>query len=183
MSKTIFLVGVMTALAAGCTQSDRSTASPTSQPAKLSDGRATTTEKCVLTQPIKSPAPQSTEGGPPDTSVQSWYSWFVNADRTIWMLDLPRVAGKPTKTAWFRPARTKLEVSGRRLDAPAPPLAARTSPTGNEYPHMFQPSTLTFPTEGCWEITARAGSSEARFVVKVQPKLAATTVPSDSLSH
>jgi hypothetical protein len=181
MSKNLFLIGVMTAFAAGCTQSDRTSAPATSQPAKLTEARATA-DKCVLTQPIKSPAPENTEGGPADTSVQSWYSWFVNADRTIWMLDQPRTAGQRTKTAWFRPARTKLEVTGRRLDAAAPPLAVRTSPTGDEYRHMFQPSTMTFPTEGCWEITAKAGASEARFVVKVQPK-PTTTMPSDVSSQ
>jgi len=86
------------------------------------------------------------------------------------MLDLPRIAGERTKTAWFRPPRTKLEITGRRLDADAPPLIATTSPTGDEYPHMFQPSSMTFPTPGCWEVIAKAGGSEARFVVNVQPK-------------
>jgi hypothetical protein len=92
------------------------------------------------------------------------------------MFDLQRVAGERTKTAWFRPARTKLQVTGRRLDGDAPPLFVETSPTGDEYRQMFQPSIMIFPTAGCWEITAKAGASEARFVVKVQPK-PATTAP------
>jgi hypothetical protein len=120
----------------------------------------------VLTQSVESRAPENTEGGPAGPQARRW---FVNADRSIWMFDTERVAGKRVKTAWFRPARTKLEVTGRRLDAAAPPLLAVTSPSGEEYRHQFQPSSLTFPTDGCWEITARAGQSEARFVVKVEP--------------
>jgi hypothetical protein len=78
--------------------------------------------------------------------------------------------GERTKTAWFRPARTKLEVTGRRLDGDAAPLVVETSPSGDEYRHMFQPSIMIFPTPGCWEVTAKAGGSTARFVVKVEPK-------------
>jgi hypothetical protein len=159
MSKPLFFIGLLMFFAAGCMPADRSSASPATQPIS-----AAAADKCVLSQPIKSPAPQNTEGGPPSAEVRSW---FVNADRSIWMFDVPRVAGERTKTAWFRPARTKLEVTGRRLDGDAQPLFVETSPSGEEYRHMFQPSIMIFPTAGCWEITAKAATSEARFVVKV----------------
>ena len=32
---------------------------------------------------------------------------------------------------------------------------------------MFTPPTLTFPTDGIWEITGKAGESELRVVLKV----------------
>jgi hypothetical protein len=103
------------------------------------------------------------EGGSADPETASWY---VNDDRSIWMLNQNWVPGKRTKTAWFRPARARLEVTGRRLDAQAPPLVFDTPPA-DSYRHRFTPSDMTFPTSGYWEITAKAGGSAARFVVKV----------------
>ena len=145
----------------GCAQSERSPAEST--PTK-SETRSQA-DNCVVTPTIQSPAPENTEGGPPSANVHRWH---VNGDRSIWMFDLDQwVAGERNKVAWFRPARTKLDVSGRRLDGEAPPLFVETSKTGDEYRHKFQPSIMIFPTEGCWEITAKAAQSEARFVIKV----------------
>jgi hypothetical protein len=155
MPKRLVLICLMPALLIGCMQSRDADVTAS----------ALTQSSSALTQAIQSRAPENTEGGPPSPGIASW---FVNADRTIWMLDQERVAGQRTKTAWFRPARTRLEVTGRRLDAPAPPLVVETSPSGEEYRHMFQPSIMIFPTEGRWEITAKAGASEARFVVEVK---------------
>jgi hypothetical protein len=146
-------------LAAGCAQPERSRAgsSASTQPAA---------NDCVVTQPIRAQAPENTEGGPP--GPESWYMWYTNADRSIWMLaQQDWVPKERFKVGWFRPARTKLQVSGRRLDAPAPPLFVETSPSGEEYRHKFQPSIMIFPTAGCWEIVAKAAQSEARFVIKV----------------
>ena len=59
-------------------------------------------------------------------------------------------------------------MSGRRLDATAPPLTARIPCC---YPTGFQATGLIFPTSGCWEIKATAGSSELTFVVEVKTRL------------
>jgi hypothetical protein len=141
-----------------CTHSEPPRAAGASQPA----------DRCVVTKPIRSPAPQNTEGRPTDASVASWNSWYVNADRTIWMYDTPMVAGERNKIAWFRPDGADLRVTGRRLDAAAPPLSVDITPRA--YRHMFCPSILIFPTEGCWEITGKTDRSELRIVVKVPPK-------------
>jgi len=69
-----------------------------------------------------------------------------------------------TKVLWLKPVGARLEVSGRRLDGPAPPLGADL-PAG--YPGDYQASGMTFPTAGCWEVTARADGSVLRFVVWV----------------
>ena len=74
-----------------------------------------------------------------------------------------------TKLGWWRNVPGHVEISGRRLDAPAPPLSGEASPgllsTG------FQSSGVHFPTQGCWEITGSIGDSELTFVmfVFVQP--------------
>jgi hypothetical protein len=82
-----------------------------------------------------------------------------------WILDL-RVRKWPQKVMWIRPQGTKLEVTGRRLDAEAPPMQARLPCC---YPGGFQVSGLSFPTEGCWEISAKAGAHELTFVTRVGP--------------
>jgi hypothetical protein len=149
-------------LSAGCARADRS---------------GGTTDGCTPTQSIQAPAPQNTDGGPTDASTASWHSWYVNADRSIWMFQFPMVARERNKIAWFRPDGVDLSVTGRRIDAPAPPLSVDITPAA--YRYQFCPSILIFPTDGCWEITARTPQSEARFVVRVQAATGgeATTQP------
>ena len=72
----------------------------------------------------------------------------------------------PIKWGWDRVGITgTLQIEGRRLDAPAPPLRAHVPPGYGDT--GFQVSTLIFPTEGCWEVTGRVGSHTLTFVVLV----------------
>jgi len=101
-------------------------------------------------------------------------TWYVNADRSIWWVYITDfTAGERTKVGWYRPANTLLTITGRRLDAPAPPLKVETETFLAE--RRFQPCLVTFPTEGCWEVVAKGGASEARFVLKVRPAQASAT--------
>jgi hypothetical protein len=61
------------------------------------------------------------------------------------------------KWPWWRGVRGKIEIEGRRLDAPAPPLRAWI-PDGYDH-SSFQATGLSFPTEGCWEVTGRVRDS------------------------
>jgi len=93
--------------------------------------------------------------------------WYVNADRTIWVAKNSWQAGSDgNKVIWIRPAGTKLVITGRRLDAQAPP--PRATPDRG-YPGGFTVTFLYFPTSGCWEVIAKAGSKELRFVTEVAP--------------
>jgi len=66
---------------------------------------------------------------------------------------------------WWRLARGKLTIQGRRLDGPSPPLRARI-PDG--YGDIgFQATALIFPTPGCWEVTGRVGDKTLTFVTQV----------------
>jgi hypothetical protein len=69
------------------------------------------------------------------------------------------------KWPWYRAVRGKLTIEGRRLDGVAPSLRASIpegySDTG------FQSTALVFPTEGCWEVTGRAGEASLTFVTRV----------------
>ena len=94
--------------------------------------------------------------------------WYINADRTIWAgWDAANLREGRNKVLWIRPQGTQLEISGRRLDADSSPLAAHIPCC---YPTGFQATALTFPTGGCWEVKARAGSTVLTFVTLVKPK-------------
>lgn len=79
---------------------------------------------------------------------------FVAADGSIGM-----------KFGWWRNVSGKLEITGRRLDGSAPPLHAGV-PDGYGQTG-FQASGVSFPTEGCWEVTGTVGSSSLIFVTFV----------------
>jgi hypothetical protein len=72
--------------------------------------------------------------------------------------------------SWTAEPEPALTVTGRRLDAPAPPL--NVSPATNAYAEDIQSAMLVgvdIPTIGCWEITGRYAGAELRFVVWVAP--------------
>jgi hypothetical protein len=69
------------------------------------------------------------------------------------------------KFPWWRSVIGDLKISGTRLDAAAPPLRAEI-PSGYG-DSGFQASGVIFPTDGCWEVTGKAGSAALTFVVLV----------------
>jgi hypothetical protein len=71
------------------------------------------------------------------------------------------------KYPWLRAAGLtgKLTITGRRLDAVAPPLKADI-PSGY-LDSGFEATGLIFPTEGCWEITGKVGDTTLTFVNRV----------------
>jgi len=72
------------------------------------------------------------------------------------------------KVGWLRMIHGRLLVTGSRLDRPAPPMRSVVS---EEYGDIgFQPTSLGFPSEGCWKITGRVGREELTFVTRVVEK-------------
>ncbi|HEX4744150.1 MAG TPA: hypothetical protein VFW12_05705 [Candidatus Limnocylindria bacterium] len=74
------------------------------------------------------------------------------------------------KFPWDRGhASGRLVITGRRLDAAAPPLRADVPESyGDAYSaEGFQPTRLIFPTVGCWEVTGTVGRSQLTFVTQV----------------
>jgi hypothetical protein len=70
-----------------------------------------------------------------------------------------------TKIGWRRGVRGRLQIEGRRLDAPAPPLRAWISDGYGDVGR--QPVYLIFPTPGCWEVTGRVGDATLTYVTRV----------------
>ena len=67
------------------------------------------------------------------------------------------------KIGWWRNVPGSVVISGRRLDAPAPPLSGKGS---DGYGTLgFQASGVDFPSEGCWEVTGAIGESTLSFVM------------------
>jgi hypothetical protein len=80
---------------------------------------------------------------------------YIEADGSVWM-----------KWPWWWRRRfgRELAITGRRLNGDAPPLTAYV-PDGYEV--GFAPSGITFPREGCWEVTGRVGEASLTFVTLV----------------
>lgn len=57
-----------------------------------------------------------------------------------------------------------IEVSGRRLDRRGSGVTAEMPADYGDT--GFQASALVFPSEGCWQVTARVGDAELSFVVE-----------------
>jgi hypothetical protein len=70
------------------------------------------------------------------------------------------------KFGWWRATSGYLTITGRRLDAPAPPASADTHP-GSYGTTGFNASGVYFPTEGCWQVAGRVGSGSLSFVTFV----------------
>jgi hypothetical protein len=147
--------------AAATVQPAMPNAQPTAAPAPGA-GATATADDCPVTEAIKDEPPKD-----PNSDPFGLGYWYVNADRTIWA-DVPESLSWGTggeKVIWIRPQGTQLEISGQRLDGEAPQLRADIPCC---YPTGFQVTGLTFPTGGCWEVTARAGTSELRVITWVK---------------
>jgi hypothetical protein len=73
---------------------------------------------------------------------------------------------------WTVGTKGGLAIEGRRLDAVAPaPLRARVNRGWPQTPFAdvpggrFWSSAVSFPTEGCWQVTGRVGATSLTFVV------------------
>ena len=145
---------------------------PAQPPVKANQEQADSTAApaCPLSEPSwLKPPEDSAVLNPPDFG-----HYFVNEDRSIWASawwigqeeEYLRASEEGIKVGWFRPAGAELEITGRRIDGDAPALEADIPCC---YPTRFQATGLSFPTAGCWEVTARAAESELSFVVSVAP--------------
>ena len=157
---------VLTACAATTiTESDASPLTPTT-----SQAETTLASSCLVSEPVWLKPPD--DSAVPDSPAYGYY--FANKDRSIlasaWWTEQEeyhlRVGEEGIKVGWFRPAGATLEITGQRIDAQAPPLEAHIPCC---YPTRFQATGLAFPTEGCWEVTAKAADSELSFIIWVEP--------------
>jgi hypothetical protein len=133
-------------------------------PAAASSAPAVPVQSCPETPTVRATAPPTNNAGALGDGP-----WWVNADRTLWMQSAtgPWHTGYNQKNMMIKPTAVRPTLSGTRLDAPAPPMEVRWVP---QLDFEFQTMGLTFPTEGCWRITATAGDRELSFVTIVGPR-------------
>ena len=128
-------------------------------------------DSCPVTKPVWLKPPK--DAAIPDEPVFGYY--FTNEDQSIlasaWWTGREdyqlHVMKDGLKWGWFRPAGAPLEITGQRLDGKASPLHADIP---GLYPTRFQATGVYFPTEGCWEVNAKAENSELTFIVWVEPE-------------
>ena len=94
-------------------------------------------------------------------------SWYANPSRTIWAQWWGKTSTGAYKVLWVRPRGATIKVTGHRLDGTATPVAL-TADIGSGSSLTFQSSGLRFPSAGCWQIDASAGTETIRFVVDIR---------------
>ncbi len=108
-----------------------------------------------------------TAAGLDDEFTTTWYGsgdlWagLDPAFAGVWYADSSGI-----KVQWRLPIGAPLSIAGERLDAPGPPLRVKI-PHG--YGASFQPTGLTFPPPGCWQVTGQVPGEQLQFIVLVQP--------------
>jgi hypothetical protein len=130
-------------------------------------------QSCPVTKPNGKTAPGQTR----ETMGGQWYGnsdmWtLLWRDGTVKVIhpggpgEVLEDGSLSMKFPWWlgSGASGKLTITGKRLDAPAGPLRARIPPG---YGPHFQATALIFPTEGCWEVTGKAGDASLTFVTRV----------------
>lgn len=129
------------------------------EPTSLADCQVTIANRS--TPPGESP--QAGDHGEGGLWTSLWPKGTVVADGTQIATD----GSIHMKWPWWRgvDAPGQLQVEGRRLDGDSAPLVAEVNPNYGD--SGFQPTTLIFPTPGCWEITATAGSARLVIVQRV----------------
>jgi len=145
------------------------------------DGRTVVPDSCSVTRPGDRPFVPPRKYRHQLGKDYFWYGtdrlWVVLPASGMWA-GLPHYEpGDPTfrqKIAWWRlglEADTKLptpfRITGRRLDAPAPPLLSDpvTGVSAMTDSTPFFMSGVNFPTPGCWEVTGRYDQDELSFVI------------------
>jgi hypothetical protein len=154
---------------AGClggsdgSEAERTVAKTATGPA-LAVSAPATKGTCPLTLPNERTAPGGNEAGMNHGNGKLWTAmWphnvviatpaYIEPDGSVGM-----------KWPWWRGVEGRLTITGRRLDGKAPPLTASIADDGTS---GFQPSGISFPTEGCWEVTAAVGDAELTFVTLI----------------
>jgi len=139
-----------------------------------------------VTCPVTKPPDPAFVAPPPYSPAAPYAGEFWYGTEALWTLlhtdgawrGLPHNPdGYTQKVFWWRAGYSwtaepepQLSVTGRRLDAPAPPL--HVSKATNAFAQDIQSAMLVgvdLPTLGCWEITGRYKGRELSFVVWVAP--------------
>jgi hypothetical protein len=134
--------------------------------------RVGTAQSCPATVPNGSKPPRQPRSVTWHGNGLLWAAW-LNPDG-VYAVPLDQVGPDGsigTKLYWATsPPRRAPAISGRRLDAPAPPLRVLGANMGS-FSSAVNPSWATpvvFPTPGCWRVTARVNDVSLTYAVDVR---------------
>jgi hypothetical protein len=153
---------------------------PESTPTSSAIAGAGSRSNCPVTRPPATPFVPPAEYSAIPPAGQFWYGtpelWTMLEDGGVWN-SLPQTpTGYTQKLMWWRQGyrmeaepMPDLTVTGRRLDAPAPPLVV--SPASNASSEFGESMLLgaEIPCLGCWEITGHYHGRQLSYTVWVEP--------------
>jgi hypothetical protein len=178
------LIGAYLLLLSSCAAPNTSSQFPatlqqTVTPTAIQEAPAT----CPVTRPPEvpfvPPAPYPAKL-PPGYVGQFWYGtlklWTMLMADGVWYALPLSTAGYTQKVFWWRQGYNmdaepapQLTVTGRRLDATAPPLVASQATNASADFGQAILVGIDVPTLGCWEITGHYHGHELSFIVWVAP--------------
>jgi hypothetical protein len=128
---------------------------------------ATSATECETTRPNGDTPPGEDPGPTWHGNGRLYTALSENGERLVDSRSVAEDGSLSTKFPWWRApgvgAAGDLQITGHEVGTGAP-IAAHI-PDG--YGQRFQASGITFPGEGCYEITARSADAELTFIVKV----------------
>jgi hypothetical protein len=152
-----------------------STSTSTSQSTSTS-ASASTSSTAAATSPLVCPVTLPNGSVPPNQNPSPLFYGNGSLWTSLWSQGTvvfgPKGPGQvgadgsiSVQWPWWRGTQGNLAIDGKRMDATAPPVKAIVpdgfGATG------FQPTTLVFSSEGCWQITGRVGDARLTFVTLV----------------
>ena len=132
--------------------------------------RVHTTQSCPVTLPNANKPPGQPRGIAWHGNGLLWAGLRPNGIYTVPQDRVDADGSIGNKLLWATtPAWSRPKLSGERLDAPAPPLRVlrmnQGSFAGAEKPSYMSP--VSFPTAGCWRLSARVADVSLTYVVQV----------------
>ena len=140
--------------------------SPTVPPSRTAPEAA----GCPVTLPASSWIADLTGLNPLPPTRFSWYG-----DKNVLAVELPidgvyrinaESANLGAKVAWYRYIAGAVDITARRVDGSGPEIKTKT--TDGYRPTGFNPSTIEFTSEGCWQVTGSLQGHDLSFVMFVR---------------
>jgi hypothetical protein len=164
--RSVVSLALLAFVLAGCFGDSEPKAAQT-QPANSLPTETEAAATCPVTLPNRSVPADATDWGPSDShgNGKLWtllapYGVVVAPDEWI-----EKDGSIGIKWPWWRHVTGRLRIEGRRLDKSGGRLRADIpSAYGGR---GFQPTSIYFATEGCWEVTGKVGETTLTFVTVV----------------
>jgi hypothetical protein len=189
-TRTLALAAALAVVVVGCSRQPQATPTPAPTPQPVAapaagpmrGADAAAADRVLRQRAEKCPVTIANGSGPPSEYPSPDHHgngalWTALPPGGIDKGGTPEPDGSTSqKYPWWTVGTTgELTIRGRRVDAPAPPLRARSGArSGGGVPETpfaavpggrFWPSGIYFPTEGCWQVTGRVGRTSLTFVV------------------